>query len=268
VWCLRFLSGSADLTFLHGLIPMRRRASSSEVGDELNVWSAFTDLMSNAFLMVIFLLFLLLLSTASSLTLKDNQAKTTVGDSRSEISRLQNRVNDLTQQIEQKNQQFQNELLPVYEFPETNGYKFDPGSATLPEKLQSQIQNETTRKLRDIAQERGIDTIEVIGHTDGQTVGGVSNLDECLPIWLSRRLTCQPGSNADLGLLRALAVVELLRSLQQQGQLPKNLQFRPYSAAQLIPPDLKELVPAENKDDNTRRRIEIRLAPRTFNQKQ
>ena len=63
------------------------------------------------------------------------------------------------------------------------------------------------------------------------------------------------GSNADLGLMRALAVVQKLES---SGL--KNVEFRAYSAAQLYLPS-GNLATVNRKPDETRRRIEIRFIP-------
>ncbi|MFM8294051.1 MAG: hypothetical protein ACKN9E_05830 [Microcystaceae cyanobacterium] len=63
-----------------------------------------------------------------------------------------------------------------------------------------------------------------------------------------------PGSNADLGLMRALSVIQ---ALQKNPKL-KNLKFRAYSSAQLTLPN-GEFAPVNRESDPTRRRIEIRF---------
>ena len=107
-----------------------------------------------------------------------------------------------------------------------------------------------------------IDVVEVIGHTDGQPNGGIySNLDENLVKVARGQIPTQnlhAGSNADLGLMRALELVRVLRSIQQQGSRLKGLEFRAYSAAQLISPT-GELTTSNKQSDPKRRRIEIRF---------
>ena len=93
-----------------------------------------------------------------------------------------------------------------------------------------------------------IDSVEVIGHTDGQPSPGRSNLDLLLPK-ASRTPSLsgyQPGSNADLGLLRALAVANHLRlRLDPSGQ--RGLVIRSYSASSLIASDGR-YSPADGRD--------------------
>lgn len=89
----------------------------------------------------------------------------------------------------------------------------------------------------------------------------LSNLDQSLEKVVNGELpivNLRAGSNADLGLMRALAVVKVLRDVQRkQGKLAK-LSFRAYSAAQMILPSGK-MAAIARQDDKTRRRIEIRF---------
>ena len=68
--------------------------------------------------------------------------------------------------------------------------------------------------VNDIVKYR-IDTIEVIGHTDGQPSPGISNLDIKLLNEFENSGEIinglNTGSNVDLGLLRALSVAAFLR---------------------------------------------------------
>ena len=66
-----------------------------------------------------------------------------------------------------------------------------------------------------------------------------------------------PGSNVDLGLLRAISVkAELESSLS--GDITQAVGFRVLSAGSTISPD-GSFLPAENLDESSRRRIEIRF---------
>lgn len=115
-----------------------------------------------------------------------------------------------------------------------------------------------------LTQQRNTYVVDVIGHTDGQiNVNSSGNLDEMLEeasLGNQPLNNLKPGSNADLGLMRALAVVKQLREIQQQGDL-KGLEFRAYSAAQLILPNSGNFAPKDRNPDATRRRIEIRFSP-------
>ncbi|WP_460194604.1 hypothetical protein [Thermosynechococcus sp. FA-CM-4201] len=113
----------------------------------------------------------------------------------------------------------------------------------------------------DTRDEYGIDTVEIIGHTDGQpNQGSGSNLDTLLEQAAAtntlNRLT--PGSNADLGLMRALAIANELRKAQAKQPKLAGLQFRAYSAGQLYLLN-GQLAPANRNPDASRRRIEVRF---------
>ncbi|MDZ8051746.1 MAG: flagellar motor protein [Aulosira sp. ZfuVER01] len=228
---------------------MRRRTRSLPMNDTFSIWTSFTDLMSNAF-MIITLLLLLVIARNS----KSNNSQISTG------------VDDKPTIIE----------LPAEK------YNFDSGSAVLPNNLKNDIsQNgkngiilkEIENNINKIeSSNKKVDVIEVIGHTDGEEVGYLKcsnqrggNLDTKLEEVATRNkdvsILC-PGSNADLGLMRALAVVKELQNVQRQKKsgLFKRLKFRAYSAAQLLLPDDQGFAPPNRSNNPQRRRIEIRFA--------
>ncbi|MER9648696.1 hypothetical protein [Mesorhizobium sp. M0199] len=107
-----------------------------------------------------------------------------------------------------------------------------------------------------------VDIIEVIGYTDEQPLAGLpSNLDKVVSAVLANEMpisAVQPSDNAGLGLARAIAVTEILRSDSQLA----GTTVLPLSAAQLIMPGdvLSDGKQAGSVD--TRRRIEIRVCRR------
>ena len=114
--------------------------------------------------------------------------------------------------------------------------------------------------------------IEIVGHTDGNPINGAGNLDQNLLNDLAINKNnfndlvtefkkLQAGSNADLGLIRALIIVKTLQDLQKTGECKCKVKaFRAYSAAQLYLPGNNPDPAKNSKNDNpTRRRIEIRL---------
>ena len=107
-----------------------------------------------------------------------------------------------------------------------------------------------------------VDTIEIVGHTDGESVSSsTSNLDRFVTEVLNLRVPLQrlhAGSNVDLGLMRALAVREVLRPwLDHHGH--SGLFIRCYSAGPGIRPDGEPPQLADPVQDESRRRIEIRF---------
>ncbi|AFY72693.1 outer membrane protein/peptidoglycan-associated (lipo)protein [Synechococcus sp. PCC 7502] len=206
---------------------MSKRRRQPLYTEDINIWASFTDLMSNAFMIMSLLLLLIL------------------------IKPLLNKSGLVNPEIPK-------EAPPIIIIQDTGAYQFTSGSADIPPALSDFITQNLVTKIAANAQEYQINTIEIIGHTDGQANGAtVSNLDQNLELVASgqvpfNKLTA--GSNADLGLMRALAVMNLLQSIPSL----KNLEFRAYSAAQLVSPQ-GGLAPINRGSDSSRRRIEIRF---------
>ncbi len=152
---------------------------------------------------------------------------------------------------------------PVVVIQDSGEYQFSSGSATLPTELKKYISNDLVKRIEAISQQRNLYVVEIIGHTDGQVnFNTTSNLDKNLEAVAQGNKsvnTLNPGSNADLGLMRALEVVKQLQSAQKLGRL-KGVQFRAYSAAQLQLPSGK-FANANRNPNASRRRIEIRFSP-------
>lgn len=154
-----------------------------------------------------------------------------------------------------------NEKPPLLRLTEQESFRFPTGSHALsPAFLQAL--DRRIPEIRTILTRYRIDSIEVIGHTDGQPAPGSSNLDTLMP----RATHSAPlpdfrhGSNTDLGLLRALAVARHLRArLDPDGR--QGLIIRPYSAGSLIGTD-GSYDPADMRDRADRRRIDVRFTRR------
>ncbi|GBF81157.1 OmpA family protein [Aphanothece sacrum] len=190
--------------------------------EELNIFQSFTDLMSNAFMILSFFLLLAFFH----------------------VLNLNKRLLSASPIVIQEN---------------SGNFKFSSGSAELTPKLKQYIAAEVSPEIDKILKERDIDFVQVIGHTDGQENNQLSNLDGQLEkVAKGNQLVniLRPGSNVDLGLMRALAVVQ---ELEKTVKL-KNIKFRAYSAAQLYLPS-GELAPLNRNSDEARRRIEIRFIP-------
>jgi flagellar motor protein MotB len=152
---------------------------------------------------------------------------------------------------------------PIIRLSEADGQFFDVGSAELTKEFEGRIVNKVIPELLNIAQEFQVDVIEVVGHTDEQTITPrPSNLDkELIPVVRGERevKTLIPADNAGLGLTRAVAIVEVLRKEKRLA----DFRILPFSAAQLI--QLNETVStgAEKTNVKERRRIEIRIRKKT-----
>ncbi|QNJ06514.1 OmpA-like domain-containing protein [Synechococcus sp. MEDNS5] len=153
-----------------------------------------------------------------------------------------------------------NQKPPLIKLTEAQSFKFETGSYKLSQEFKNRLNRVTTNMVSDITKYR-IDTIEVIGHTDGQPSPGISNLDIKLQNQFENGgelidglLT---GSNVDLGLLRALSVAAFLREKLKHKEvvMPTILA---YSASSLIDSNGK-YQPADPSPQSQRRRIEIRF---------
>ncbi|MFM5890434.1 MAG: flagellar motor protein MotB [Dolichospermum sp.] len=204
---------------------MARRSRYTESNEDLNVWTAFTDLMSNAFMILVLFLFLTII-----------------------ISQISDKKST--------------DAPPIIVIKDEGAYRFASGSAEISQEMSNYILQKIVPEIETRTKEYGINVVEIIGHTDGQANGQVtSNLDVNLENVVSGNIpvgNLRAGSNADLGLMRALSVVKALRDIQTKENRLSGLSFRAYSAAQLILPN-GQFAAIARQDDVTRRRIEIRF---------
>ncbi len=153
-------------------------------------------------------------------------------------------------------------------------YRFESGSSVMGQIFVEGLrQNEFSRLADEIIdrEEEGrvkVDTLEIIGHTDGAPLSRGGNLDLKLPDVLAcsraKISSLTPGSNNDLGLLRALAVREQWERFindHKQRHILRKIHIRCYSAGQTILPYSKKEAVADDfrQPDPRARRIEMRL---------
>lgn len=274
----------------------KRKIRSDEVAEPLNVWPSFTDLMANAFMIIsLFLLLALFKSlflkytaeqTEQSLSDTERQVRllqreiatleNELGESTASVRQLKQASSDLKRLLLSSNEQSRSQIdilqseikrlksaPPVVVIQDSGGFQFESGSASLPQELKSYIAEDLVDRIEKVSQQRNLYVVEIIGHTDGQVNFGNGNLDRQLEEVARGKSpvnSLKPGSNADLGLMRALEVVKQLQAVQEQTGRLQGVQFRPYSAAQLQLPSGQFASPNRNPDAN-RRRIEIRFSP-------
>jgi flagellar motor protein MotB len=198
---------------------MSRHSDRHHQDEELNIFQAFTDLMSNAFMIITFMLFVTMLQIPKNKELAS----------------------------------------PIIIDEKSRDYKFPSGSAELTPRLRTHVQTTVIPAIKRATEQGNVDFVQVIGHTDSQIIGNVSNLDVKLNSAASgneKINALKAGSNTDLGLMRAIAVVQFLN--QTKGL--EKVKFQAYSAGQLYLLSGK-LAPLDRGADDTRRRIEIRFIP-------
>jgi len=265
---------------------MRHRSRSVNSHEDLNIWPAFTDLMSNAFMIINLFLLLALVKSVFLKSTSENaneslaKAQKQIKEMTQRFDKSKNELQQTKNQLKAKDNQINNlqekiEALkspPLIVIKDSDAFqglplKFEAGRADLPEGLRLFINNKLVDQLEDIARKYPGYVIEIIGHTDGQENGSSnSNLDQILEnvaIGNESISDLKAGSNADLGLIRALAVVKTLQEIQQKTGRLQFLKFRAYSAAQLFLLS-GEYAVSNRIADPTRRRIEIRFTPPAF----
>ena len=215
---------------------MSRRSRYSKLNQTLNVWQSFIYVMSSVLMILSLFLFLALLE-------KEN----TIKGLKEEISSLKPQ--------------------PPIEITEGSDRKFPSGSAELSDRLINFIQNDLVKQIENYAQGKEGYIVQVIGHTDGQTnnpfqASNLDNLLEEVARGNDNISNLTAGSNADLGLMRALTVVKELEKNPRLKQL--KLKFRAYSAAQLYLPT-GEYAGVQRYPDKRRRGIEIHFSPPYLN---
>jgi outer membrane protein OmpA-like peptidoglycan-associated protein len=200
---------------------MPRRTDRYHQDEELNIFQAFTDLMSNAFMIISFLLLISLLQSIS-----------------------------IAKKLESAS--------PIIIDEKSGNFKFLSGSAELTPDLQKYTQTTILPEIKKATEKGNIDFIQIIGHTDSQGISNPSNLDGKLTsaaTGTEKINALKAGSNTDLGLMRAVAVVQFLNTKKLD-----KVKFRAYSAGQLYLPS-GELAKIDRSADDARRRIEIRFIP-------
>ncbi len=175
-----------------------------------------------------------------------------------EVSQLRNQLKKAREALSQTP-----ESPPIIILSEQNQrYRFAVGSSEISPAFQRALDNRIIPLLEKQSQQCQCDAIEVIGHTDSLPVNsGRSNLDKKLIGAFNQKETPNlvPGSNLDLGMMRALAIVRYFKQAQQEGRLSQIEYFLPYSAGQMLTPNHTLETSLETSENESRRRIEMRL---------
>lgn len=147
---------------------------------------------------------------------------------------------------------------PIIILSEADKYSFASGSADLSPDFKSALSGTVIDRLVRIIKEYDVNVVEVIGHTDEQSLlPKYSNLDKSLAPFVSGATTDKliPSDNAGLGFARAVSVVKVL----SEDERLKGLSILPLSGAQMI--DIGDKISTANSHApaEKRRRIEIRV---------
>ena len=192
-----------------------------------------------------------------------------------DLAELQRKIKELERQLKENN-------VNVVIDEKREEFSFDSGSPVITPDFSKALRKNKNPEDKDeppfpkiaaeIINRKGrVDTLEIIGHTDGVPLSTAGNLDQRLPELLAGQLAgakhLSAGSNNDLGLLRALslkyewqAYVEAYEPPDQRAVL-QRIGLRCYSAGQTIlpVPVLHPNPQAFRRNDPSARRIEMRL---------
>ena len=244
----------------------------SFVGDEDDPFGPGTDLIIS--LLAVFLVILVITTKSyQDTTVKYQQSVSDVASSKARVEELdklltleQEKTSDLYRKMRDGDKERKSQFPPNIFIKAAEGYDFNSGSAELTPDLEKYIRNTIVTKIEENIRDFDVNTVVVIGHTDGQSVNSsTSNLDglvEGVATGSKSVKDLSAGSNADLGLMRALAVVRKLQDIQKQEKrfprLDSRKGYRTYSAGQLT---LKNgefaQLNSDPSSDKDRRRIEI-----------
>lgn len=243
----------------------------SFVSEEDDPFGPGTDLIIS---LLAVLLVILVITTQSyqSINLKYQQSVASQESSKDKIKELGDQLkkaqeeNSKLKGLIAGNTSKKSQFPPNIVITAAEGYDFPSGSADLTDELDKYVRTKLAEKVDENIKEFDVDTVIVIGHTDGQTINSsASNLDGLVENVATGSRTVKElsaGSNADLGLMRALSVVRKLQDIQKQESRFKRLDprkgFRAYSAGQLTLKNGEFAQPNPNPDKE-RRRIEIRF---------
>lgn len=188
------------------------------------------------------------------------RANKRIRDLDAKVASLEDKVKKLEEEIRKLNNK-----PPVISLPETSGYKFESGTAKLSSDFSSLLEKAVFADIRKVLERGDVNAIEIVGHTDGQSVlrREAGNLDAQLGAVLAGKQSAEAlrfGSNADLGLVRAVAVRREIEAWLKRENLSEKIQIRCYSAANSVP-FTRELSDPKvfAGEEAARRRIEIRF---------
>lgn len=154
-----------------------------------------------------------------------------------------------------------NQKPPVIQLEDSQDFRFATGSYSISPPFKSKLLSSELPKMKKIIRCYAIDTVEVIGHTDARPNPSRGNLDlfsaSGSTISSIKGRKPVPGSNADLGLLRALSVQDLV-SDALRPDFP-GLIFKSYSASSYIDPTRDSMNAATATLERAKRRIELRF---------
>lgn len=176
-------------------------------------------------------------------------------------SQLMDSLNLLRGKYESDSSKYQDNP-PIIILSENNeNHRFELGSAIVPEDLRNELEKKIIPELGKWSEQYNCNAIMIIGHTDGVELSRKSsNLDSYIneSVDDDEVNSLKAGSNMDLGIMRAISVMNVLRK-QKNGTLSRIRYWLPYSAGQLINEKDSIITEYDGKESKIRRKIEIIL---------
>ena len=155
---------------------------------------------------------------------------------------------------------------PLIVLDEAHGYSFSSSSASLNPQFKESINAQVIQQIERFANKYKCDIVEIYGYTDGRpfsrAVNSKKSFDKSLHECLIKGCDIdkiQASSNLELGMKRAVSVVEFLKPRLIKENSPIKI-IRPYSGGGFIDEVGKVALINEVSNNKLRRRIEIRLS--------
>jgi hypothetical protein len=145
---------------------------------------------------------------------------------------------------------------------ENEAYSFRLGSAAIPDTFRTVLHHRIIPLLDSLTVAYACDAVDVIGHTDESAVqSDGKDFDELVVDGFVRGNieNLIPGSNTDLGMMRALSIIAELVDSKRTGHLEHVQYFFPYSAGHMVRTNHLLTRDYNGHRDASRRRIEIRI---------
>jgi len=168
-------------------------------------------------------------------------------------------IDDLTNEVNDFEKTSLKDKPRIWELPASRNYTFELGSAILSSEFKKACRTTLFPDFKRVLSDNpSMAVMEIVGHTDSVPVGSKGNFDREILAFLETNSGIDSftgGSNADLGLMRALALrAEWLDWIVDRDVREHSVWC--YSAASTIPPKGSKLSGTANRES---RRIEVRF---------
>ena len=203
-------------------------------------------------------------STIQKLKDENNKSKEILDDLNITYQAILKKYRDLNKTYRTEKQAWKKHKKPplITLSEDKKDFRFGIGKAHLTKEYRTALLRDKFPELLDSIANYDCDVIEIYGYTDTQPFSKTNNIDDKLHQCINSDCSIDKittHSNLELGMKRAISIVNFLKQQQKQGFIRKDIIIKPYSAGQFIDENGK-VATRKSQDNMKRRRIEIRLS--------